>query len=159
MKNKELYVFILLIISVCISCKQNSRNIDKTVQKTQEELCSDSAKIYELINILLNTEQLKEYLGHQKLYNQEFIAIDQTSLPYSFRNFTNDTIIFPVKFFTQQELFQNNITAYVSFDNIAIRDDTIKSLLLYDIEGVRIDVQCSIDSCTLKLNRYRLWER
>ena len=158
MKIKHIQIFILLILSV-LSCKQTHKNADNTSIKTSENIYSDSVKIYDMITVSLNIDMLQQYLIHQKIYNQEFIAIDRTGLPYFFEDFTHNKIVFPVKFFTKQELYQNNIKAYVSFENINIRNDNIRTLLLYDIEGVRIDVQCSIDSFTLKLDNYHLWER
>ena len=158
MKIKYIQISIMLIVIV-LSCKQTHRKIDNTSLKTSENVYSDSVKIYELITVSLSIDEFQQYLLHQNLFNQEFIAIDRTALPYFFKDFTHNKIVFPVKFFTKQELFQNNIKAYVSFENITISNDSIMAHLLYDIEGVRMDIQCSIDSCGLKLNHYDLWER
>ena len=163
MKIKHIKIFILLILSV-LSCKQTHKNVDNTNIKTSENIYSDSVKIYDLITVSLSIDMLQQYLIHQKIYNQEFIAIDRAGLPYFFKDFIHNNIVFPVKFFTKQELYQNNIKAYVSFENINIRNDSIRTLLLYNIEGVRINVQCSIEQCsidsfTLKLDNYYLWER
>lgn len=147
------------MICVCVSCKNKQGNIDKTVSTTIESICSDSTKMYELIAVSLSIDRLQEYFRHQKLYNQEFIAVDQTKLPYSFKNFTDNKIIYPVKFFTMQELLQNDVVAYVSFEKFEIRADSIKALLFYDIEGVNVDIHCYIDSCKVKLDNYLLWER
>lgn len=160
MKNINLYIFIVLIILLTCCRKTSKAGAVVNEPKPISKAYTDSAIIYELINISLSIEDLQKYFAHQKIMGQEFIAVEQTNLPYLFEDFTNNnTIIFPVKFLAAEQISYNDIKAYIKINNIVIKGDSVHAVFLYDVEGVNLEVYCHIDTGILKLRNYHLWER
>lgn len=142
----------LLLLSLFASCQ----NISNSKLSNSKTICTDSTRFVTLIAATLDLPNLQQYFKVQETLNQkELVILKNRNLKYVgiLCKFNN-----PVKFMNEVEIKENNIKAYLEYEEINIKQDTAYVYYRYDVQGIGIKSTYNLKECKWVLITSHLWE-